>query len=553
MNWMNEIGLHTYDIRHIEGKKNVCADQLSRQIGTPLGEAYKVPEVIASMDSIQLESLSPEAIREAQKICPDVENHWKGNVPAGVQVEETEVSPGVSLLCEVSGPKPRPLLPAKYRQNIIQTFHHLDHANHKEVARRTSENYYWPKLASQVKEFCKSCHGCQSVKTHKYLNPGQGNFPVAEKRFSDLTVDVIGPLVESDGFKYIFTCIDRVSHWVEAISMREASTEACATAFINGWVQRFGVPFSINSDNGVTFCAELWKKMQEMLDVKVKFSPLYHPQTQGIIERQHRTIKESLKAALIEMGDTHGKFWNHQLPWTMLGRRMSLQEDLGASACQLTLGSSPSIPGVMLGDPGPPLDVPELQGMLTTLGANADQPPKTTSNHSKTTPIYMANTEKATHVYVQNEKITGMMSKWSGPYKILERLSNSTIKIHVGYYAGGQIRTEVQHWSRCKPAYCREGVPDAQRPKLGQPRKQSPEPSEPAKRSIDTDKSKQASAEGLALSSNNNNKPARENSNEEARPARSTRNPNPKYVDAIWSASQSEIAAINRSISNVNK
>ena len=184
--------------------------------------------------------------------------------------------------------------------------------------------------------------------------PEKGHFKTPQKRFSDLTCDVIGPLVESDGYKYIFSCIDRVSHWTEAIPMTSSSSEECAKALIGGWIQRFGVPHSINSDNGNTFCANLWKNVQNTLNVKVKFSPLYRPQCQGIIERQHRVIKDSLKAALVEMGDKHGTQWAKQLPWTMLGRRNALHADLNASASQLTLGSEVSLPGVMLNDPGPP-------------------------------------------------------------------------------------------------------------------------------------------------------------------------------------------------------
>ena len=101
-----------------------------------------------------------------------------------------------------------------------------------------------------------------------------------------------------------------------------------------------------------------------------------------------------------------------------------------------------------------------------------------TSDHSKNPPLYMPNTENATHVYVVNDKQTGMMSRYSGPYKILQRMSDSTIKIRVGFFAGGEERVEVQHWSRCKPAFVREGQAEAEKSKLGRPTKTRPPSSE---------------------------------------------------------------------------
>ena len=51
-------------------------------------------------------------------------------------------------------------------------------------------------------------------------------------------------------------------------------------------------------------------------------------------------------------------------------------------------------------------------------------------------------------------------------------------KIRVGFFAGGEERVEVQHWSRCKPAFVREGQAEAERSKLGRPAKTRPPGSE---------------------------------------------------------------------------
>ena len=90
INWMNEIGMHTHDIRYVEAKNNVLADALSRPHDVPLGEAYKTPETIHSIDRITTEMISLESIRQAQQTCPDVDSHKKGEIPKNVKMDSVK-------------------------------------------------------------------------------------------------------------------------------------------------------------------------------------------------------------------------------------------------------------------------------------------------------------------------------------------------------------------------------------------------------------------------------------------------------------------------------
>ena len=54
----------------------------------------------------------------------------------------------------------------------------------------------------------------------------------------------------------------------------------------------------VTSDNGSSFTANLWQQMCKKLNIDIKFSALYRPQSQGMLEPQHRGLKDSLKAAI---------------------------------------------------------------------------------------------------------------------------------------------------------------------------------------------------------------------------------------------------------------
>ena len=53
-------------------------------------------------------------------------------------------------------------------------------------------------------------------------------------RFSHVYIDIVGPLTSSSGYTYLFTCINRYTHWPEAIPITDATAESCASAVLSG-------------------------------------------------------------------------------------------------------------------------------------------------------------------------------------------------------------------------------------------------------------------------------------------------------------------------------
>ena len=115
-----------------------------------------------------------------------------------------------------------------------------------------------------------------------------------EKRFSHVLVDIVGPLPSSYGYKFLLTAVDRTSRLVHAMPLKEATASETATAFLHHWIPWLGTPSVVTSDNGASFTAGLWKGMMDRLNVEVKYSALYRQESIGMLERQHRDLKNSL-------------------------------------------------------------------------------------------------------------------------------------------------------------------------------------------------------------------------------------------------------------------
>ena len=238
-------------------------------------------------------------------------------------------------------------------------------------------------MNKNVSQHVRQCHPCQASKPTRKINPAAKTFKVPPNRFSHLHVDVVGPLPESEGMRYLLTILDRKTRFLECVAMLAATSKNCCNAFIRGWLSRYGAATEIVADNGNTFTAGLWTDLNRILGIKVKFIPLYHQSTKGALERQHRTLKESIKASLVEMGDTHRQSWMSQLPFSLLGRRIALQPDLGSSSAELLYRSNPVIPGIALPDPDPADRQLNNHELLKTLQQNASRDPVPMSNPNK--------------------------------------------------------------------------------------------------------------------------------------------------------------------------
>jgi transposase InsO family protein len=78
------------------------------------------------------------------------------------------------------------------------------------------------------------------------------------------------------------------------------------------------------------------------LGVKHAMTSAYHPQSNGVLERFHRRMKEALKVQAAAAD------WPNHLPAVILGLRSAPREDSGISAAELVFGAPLQIPGQLL-------------------------------------------------------------------------------------------------------------------------------------------------------------------------------------------------------------
>ena len=90
-------------------------------------------------------------------------------------------------------------------------------------------------------------------------------------------------------------------------------------------LSRFGVPSILTWDWGAQFTSSVWSEVCSILGISRIKTTSFHPQSNGMIERFHRSLKSSLRARLA------GSDWVAHLHLVMLSFRFSSKDDSGLS------------------------------------------------------------------------------------------------------------------------------------------------------------------------------------------------------------------------------
>lgn len=162
-------------------------------------------------------------------------------------------------------------------------------------------------MNKEIKTMTSTCTRCQKAKIIKHNRAVLQNFNLPDKRFEHINIDLIGPLPIPNNFRYCLTCINRYSRWPTAIPINDMSAETVAKALTNGWISQFGLLNYITTDQGRQFESNLFRELNQLCGNKYYRTTAYHPQSNRIIERFHRTLKTALKTY-------EANNWSEQLP-----------------------------------------------------------------------------------------------------------------------------------------------------------------------------------------------------------------------------------------------
>ncbi len=187
----------------------------------------------------------------------------------------------------------------------------------------------------------QNCVACQKAKVSRHTKSPLSTYKLTSQRFSNIHLDIIGPLPVSDNQRYCVTLIDRYTRWPEAIPVPDITAATVAFAVYSHWIARFGVPESIVTDQGTQFESQLFHELANLLGFERRRTTSYNPKCNGMIERWHRVIKSAIMC--YDRTD-----WTSVLPSILLGLRTTYSDELKSTPAELVYGHTTRVPGAFL-------------------------------------------------------------------------------------------------------------------------------------------------------------------------------------------------------------
>lgn len=147
---------------------------------------------------------------------------------------------------------------------------------------------------------------------------------LAGEKFERIAIDITGPFPKSENRNlYILVVADYFSKFMEIFPLPNIEAETVADEIFKGWIKRYG---EIHTDQGSQFESRLFREMCKVLQTNKTRTTAFHLQSDEIVERLNRIIKDMLSKYLtVDQTD-----WDRYVDGLVLAYNTTPMKQLGS-------------------------------------------------------------------------------------------------------------------------------------------------------------------------------------------------------------------------------
>ena len=490
--WSIKLSEFDYEISYRKGRLNSNADFLSR---LQAGEKMEVESnLVTQTDTIsqgnqiggQSTELSGASIKRAQnkdEFCKAMIDYLRRQeLPKNNALLERKVVIGggnymlrgdgvLQVLTKNSGvggsgDEPVIVLPEALKREAVHLLHDHVTAGHlgfQKTYKKVRDRFFWEGMYTDVKSYINNCASCHRVKTPPVRRRAAHNkVTTVHAPLERVQIDIIGPITPRtySGMSVILVITDEFTKFSEAIVLENQQARTVAEALVTNFFCKFGVPKCIHSDQGRNFLSSLMKEISAVYQIDRVVGSAYHPESQGLVERCNKTIKEML----MHYVQSDARQWDLFVPFVMQAYNTSVSASTLFTPYQLFFGREARLPvDNMINKPGPNYrgvddyraEVTEKLYLTHKLAQENSQKARLDQKYQYDKKakkrifqvgdiVYITNAGGASKKLKQGEGRKFILP-WKGPYTIVQRLGEVNYRLR-----NDEGKEELIHENRMK-------------------------------------------------------------------------------------------------------
>jgi hypothetical protein len=354
------------DVKYLPGEKNSVGDALSRPpLGTrPAGalaslkvsaHEHRHEETLYNLEIAAPTSHLHDLMRDFTKVDPQL-------VDLVTQLQDPDFDPATSkfrnrlsfrdgLVYWHDNTHERIYVPVEMRKVLLKEAHDTPLMGHMGIDRtynNLTRDYYWRGMHKDVCAYVNSCTTCQQNKSLNERAAGLARpLPVPDFPFETWGLDFIIMPPSKSGRNCVVVFVCHKSKTVHAIAAtmtgdedNPLSAKAVARIYFDHIVKHYGLCSALVSDRDRRFVSAFWQEIHKLCGTALHMSTAFRPQTDGLTERENRTVIQTLTCVLQDLGGD----WEDHLTAVEFAMNNAINASTGVSPFFMTRGRHPRTP-----------------------------------------------------------------------------------------------------------------------------------------------------------------------------------------------------------------